>query len=251
MSEVGEFRTLFATAPGRVPKPPVRREPPGTTVRINEVPGLVYRSEFMSGDEEAAVIREIDGSEWIEELRRRVQHYGWRYDYRERTVRDSMRLGSLPEWAKPIAERLVRDGLQPEMPDQLIVNEYSESQGIAAHTDHDRFGEAIAMISFLEDWEMVFRKPEDKTRKHPVLLERRSVAVMTGEARYGWTHEIPRRKSEPAKRGSSRKGRRLRGRRLSLTFRRVLPNRDRRSGDASSSRRAERAARPAGRVSTA
>lgn len=107
MSEVGEFRTLLATAPGRVPKPPVRCEPPGTTVRINEVPGLVYRSEFMGGDEEAAGIREIDGSEWIEELRRRVQHYGWRYDYRERTVRDSMRLGSLPEWAKPIAERLV------------------------------------------------------------------------------------------------------------------------------------------------
>ena len=251
MLDVGEFRKLLATAPGRVPKPPVHRELPGTTVRINEVPGLVYRSEFMSGDEEAAIVREIERSEWIEELRRRVQHYGWRYDYRERTVRDSMRLGSLPGWAKPIAERLVRDGLLPEMPDQLIVNEYLENQGIAAHTDHNRFGEAIAMISLLEDWEMVFRKPEDKTRKHPVLLERRSVAVMAGEARYAWTHEIPKRKSEPAMRGSSRKSRRLRGRRLSLTFRKVLPNRDLRPGDEPPSRRAERAARPASQVSTA
>lgn len=249
--DVEEFRKLLATAPGRVPRPPVRPGSPSTTVRIHEVPGLVYRPEFMSGDEEAVVVREIERSEWMEELQRRVQHYGWRYDYRERTVRDSMRLGSLPGWAKPIAERLVRDGLLPEMPDQLIVNEYRGNQGIAAHTDHDRFDDGIAMISLLEDWQMVFRRPEDKTRKHPVLLERRSVAVMTGEARYAWTHEIPKRKSEPAKRGSTRKGRRLRGRRLSLTFRKVLPNRNRRFGGASPSRGTEPAARPAGGVSTA
>lgn len=186
----------------------------------------MYRSEFLGGDEEAAVVREIERSGWIEELQRRVQHYGWRYDYRERAVRDSMRLGSLPGWAKSIAERLVRDGLLPEMPDQLIVNEYLGNQGISAHTDHDRFGEEIAMISLLESWEMVFRRPEDRTRKHPVLLERRSAAVMAGEARYAWTHEIPKRKSEPAERGSSRRARRPRGRRLSLTFRRVLPNRE-------------------------
>ena len=45
-------------------------------------------------------------------------------------------------------------------------------------------------------------------------LDRRSAAILTGDARYRWTHEIPKRKNEP--------GRVARGRRLSLTFRKVL-----------------------------
>ena len=60
---------------------------------------------------------------------------------------------------------------------------------------------------------MVFREKNAK-RKVNQVLDRRSVAIMNGDARYRWTHEIPNRKTEP--------GRVKRGRRISLTFRKVI-----------------------------
>jgi alkylated DNA repair dioxygenase AlkB len=51
----------------------------------------------------------------------------------------------------------------------------------------------------------------------PVLLEPRSLVVLKGEARYGWMHGIPARKSDDVE------GRTLkRSRRVSLTFRKVI-----------------------------
>lgn len=218
-----EFRHLIATAPGRVPAPlGLPKSPAG--LRQLGIPGLEYLPEFLDESEESGIIEEIDRGEWKTDLARRVQHYGWTYDYQRRAVADSMRLGDLPTWAATIAGRLVRAGILEERPDQVIVNEYIEDQGIAGHIDHASFADGIAMISLLESWEMVFRRPKEPKDKRAFVLERRSVAVMTGEARYEWTHEIPKRKSEPAAgQGGGRRGRIRRGRRLSLTFRKVLP----------------------------
>ena len=157
----------------------------------------------------------IDSCDWeTASLRRRVQHYGWRYSYRARKVDTSMRLGQLPEWAGQISDRLVAEGLLNVLPDQVIVNEYRENQGITKHIDHKQhFADGIVMVSLLEPWEMIFRGPDGKSKVRKV-LEPRSVAAMHGDARYTWTHEIPRRMNEP---GWGR-----RGRRISLTFRKVL-----------------------------
>jgi alkylated DNA repair dioxygenase AlkB len=88
-----------------------------------------------------------------------VQHYGWRYDYRERRVTEEMRLGPLPDWLLPAAEAV---GDLPEFdrrPDQVIVNEYLPGQGISAHVDCEPcFGPAIASLSLGGEVEMVFRK---------------------------------------------------------------------------------------------
>lgn len=215
------FRHHIATAPGKIPAPVGLRESPAELRRLG-IPGLAYLPEFLNESEESRIVEEIDRSEWSRDLTRRVQHYGWAYDYRRRAVADSMRLGELPTWAATIAGRLVSAGVLPEIPDQVIVNEYVGKQGIAGHTDHDSFAEGIAMISLLESWEMVFRERIERRNKRAFMLERRSVAVMTGEARYDWMHEIPRRKWERRSPGSGA-AKTLRGRRLSLTFRKVLP----------------------------
>ncbi len=104
------------------------------------------------------------------------------------------------------------------VPEQVIVNEYLPGQGIAMHTDHRGFGLTVCTISLGDDWEMDFSENWDE--KRPALLHRRSLVLLTGEARSVWQHGIAPRKSEPAK-----GGRRNRRRRLSLTFRTVL-NRD-------------------------
>lgn len=134
-----------------------------------------------------------------------------------------MRLGVLPKWAAVIARRLVDRGLVPQMADQLIVNEDVGKQGISAHVDSEpSFADGIAMVSLCESWEMVFREKRG-TRKYACLLERGSVAVMAGDARYRWTHEIPSRKNEPNRSEEPGAPKRIpRNRRISLTLRKVV-----------------------------
>lgn len=223
------FRHHVVVAAGRLPAPPMASVA-GTAVRQLDIPGLTYVPNFLTEAEEEDIVAEIDRNEWIEDLKRRVQHYGWRYDYKARRVDSSMDLGSFPGWAERIARRLVQRNLVSQLPDQLIVNEYRRDQGIARHVDaKSSFADGIAMISLLESWEMVFRNQGGRGKRKEILrLERRSATIMAKEARYQWSHEIPKRKTEPAvsSPGNEKKrGRVKRERRLSLTFRKVLSER--------------------------
>ena len=208
------FRHLVAVETGPVAEPPASRVA-DLCLKSPDIPGLTYVRKFLSKSEEKRVVRQIDRSRWQQEgLKRRVQHYGWRYDYRTRNINATARLGSLPDWAASIARRLVSEKLLEHLPDQVIVNEYINEQGIARHVDRvPLFADGIVMISLLESWEMVFRKRSSKD-KVSQKLERRSAAILRGDARYKWTHEIPRRKYEP--------GGLKRQRRISLTFRKVV-----------------------------
>ncbi|MCY4610634.1 MAG: alpha-ketoglutarate-dependent dioxygenase AlkB [Gammaproteobacteria bacterium] len=207
-----EFRRELVRRAGEVSDPPKRSLPQPVDM---DIPGLIYCPHFISRDEELELIERIDRGAWSKSLARRVQQYGWRYDYRQRKLDAAMRLGELPDWGASLARRLVDEGLIDAPPDQMIVNEYLGDQGITKHIDHPSFAEQVATISLLETWGMVFRLRDRKIEKP---LEHGSVAVLTGEARYEWTHEIPKRKSEPGGEGRKRV---KRGRRVSLTFRKT------------------------------
>lgn len=237
--DADEFRRRLATEAGVVPDPPegFRRWPATEVVAAPgladasafglaiEPRGLIYRPDFITEEEETRWVGLIDGAEWNTELKRRVQHYGWRYDYGKRRIDEDMRLGELPEWAQELGRRLVNEGLMKDRPDQLIVNEYEGEQGIAAHVDkEDIFAERIATVSLIETWGMVFRRRDSKEKVEKA-LERLSVAVLTGDARYKWTHEIPKRKNEWREDRSGKRRRVKRGRRISLTFRTTRPRR--------------------------
>lgn len=101
----------------------------------------------------------------------------------------------------------------PYKADQVIVNEYLKNQGISKHIDCvPCFKDGIASLSLLEGWEIIFSNAR-KEEKYALELYPRSLLILTGEARYQWTHEIPKRASEP--------NGRVRGRRVSITFRAV------------------------------
>jgi alkylated DNA repair dioxygenase AlkB len=184
---------------------------------VARVPGLVYVPDFVSVEEETGLLAAIDAAPWRADLKRRVQHYGYRYDYKSRTVDRSMYLGELPAWASALDARLQERGLVPRPSDQVIVNEYEPGQGISAHVDCEPcFDGVIVTISLGSACVMNFAHREEGTVV-PVLLEARSVAIMTGESRSAWTHCIPGRKSDTFE------GRTFqRARRLSLTFRKVI-----------------------------
>jgi alkylated DNA repair dioxygenase AlkB len=184
---------------------------------IATVKGLSYLPDFITPEQHEVLVQRIDSHPWLTELRRRVQHYGYKYDYKARAVDVSMRLGPLPDWALEIIRQARSRGLTDEEPDQVIVNEYEPGQGIAGHIDcQPCFTGTILSLSLLSPCVMSFKHKQTR-QVVPVLLEPRSLVVMQGEARYDWTHGIAARKTDLDG------GRRIvRARRLSLTIRKVI-----------------------------
>jgi len=181
------------------------------------VPGLKYIAGYVVTSDEAALLARLDAEPWRGDLKRRVQHYGYRYDYTNRTVDPSMYLGPLPAWAQTLANRLVADGHMHAPPDQLIVNEYEPGQGINAHVDCvPCFGPVVCSVTLGSQCVMELSRV-DGGEAEPLLLERGSLLVLAEDARYEWRHGIPGRKTDTVG------GQVLaRGRRVSLTFRTVI-----------------------------
>ena len=175
--------------------------------------GLQYIPDFLSQEEQDAILSEVDSRSWLNDLKRRVQHYGYKYDYTLRQIDHSLYVGELPTFAIEIAERMLDNSIIKQMPDQLIVNEYLPGQGINAHIDCvPCFTDQIITISLGWAYEMEFTNILTK-EKYKLLLETGSVASMVDEARYSWTHQIRARQKD---------GETLRKRRVSLTFRNVI-----------------------------
>ena len=193
--------------------------PESDTAAVPDIPGLKYLPQFLAIDEQTAAVRHIDQHPWRSDLERRVQHYGWRYDYLARTVDQDMRIGPLPAWLQAIAQRLYDEtGLFDRVPDQAIVNEYFPGQGIAMHADRQCFGATVATVSLGDAWRMDLRPAGGKAdTRVDILLEQGSALLMTEDARWRWFHGIAKRLKERTD-GVSR----MRKRRLSLTFRTVL-----------------------------
>lgn len=184
-----------------------------------KIPGLIYIPEYISKIQEEELIKKIDKQEWLSDLKRRVQHYGYKYDYKARNISKDLKIGDIPDWLSGYAESLFTNKYFPKIPDQVIINEYEPGQGISPHIDCvPCFEETIASLSLLSPCVMEFTN-QNSGEKIPILLEPRSLIVLKGDARYKWQHSIPARKTDNID-GSAKK----RGRRVSLTFRNVIIN---------------------------
>ena len=176
--------------------------------------GLTYLENYILEDEVDRLVQEIDTAPWRTDLKRRVQHYGYRYDYKARQARREDYLGPLPELFQQMAEQLTSEGHFQAVPDQVIVNEYQPGQGISAHIDcQPCFGETIASVSLLSACVMRFAS-QTSSQQMELHLQPASLLVLKDEARHMWTHAIPSRKTDIFD------GQRyIRSRRISLTFR--------------------------------
>lgn len=179
--------------------------------------GLLYIPNYIDASAEQELVDTIDAQPWITELKRRVQHYGWRYDYKARSVTNDLRIGALPEWLQTYASGLQQTGYFPEPPDQVIINEYQPGQGISAHIDCvPCFADTIASLSLGSHCVMDFT--HSKTgKKSSLLLEPRSLLLLSGDARYIWQHAIAARKTDRYNGQIIQ-----RTQRTSLTFRKVI-----------------------------
>lgn len=178
---------------------------------MRQIEGLTYVQDFVSHQEETALLAHLDGVPWSTEMQRRVYSFGSRYG----PTGERLPRGPLPDWVQEIAERLHDQGLFHPLPDRALANEYLPGQGISPHVDYKSdFGDTVASLSLGSDVVMDFARGGAKLS---VWLARRSVVVMHGVARYKWTHAIARRKSDRVGPFTV-----PRGRRVSLTFRASL-----------------------------
>jgi len=186
---------------------------------LSKIKGLLYIPEYITKEEHASFWQAVNAENWLGDLKRRVQHYGYKYDYKARFIDYTMKIGDLPEWVMPLAKKLHKEEYMPVIPDQLIVNEYNQGQGIASHVDCEPcFGDTIISLSLGSTCVMDFINKETK-EKVEVLLEPRSLVVLKDDARYLWTHGITGKKAD-----NFRGVKHERKTRISLTFRNVRLN---------------------------
>lgn len=175
--------------------------------RVPDIPGLAYLPHYITPAEESALVAAIDAESWDVSWERRRQPYGASYG------KDTGERRAIPDWGQAIAERMLRERISERPFDQMLVNEYLPGQGIAMHRDYEPFDRTVVSLSLLSPVVMDFRHANDG-RRESMLLEPRSLLVLSDEARYEWEHGIARRKSD------RRQGDRMpRSRRLSVTFR--------------------------------
>jgi alkylated DNA repair dioxygenase AlkB len=176
------------------------------------IDGLHYHANYITEEDEIDLLQKIDAQKWDTSLKRRVQHYGRRYDYNSGSIAEEL---ETPIFVSQIAGVLVYEEHFDDVPNQCIVNEYLPGQGISAHTDHTKqFGDTVASLSLGSACIMTFTRDDRST---DIWLERRSLVVLTGDARYLWKHSITGRKSD-VHNGEKM----MRDRRVSMTFRSVV-----------------------------
>ncbi|KAI4250140.1 MAG: hypothetical protein L6R40_000312 [Gallowayella cf. fulva] len=201
------------------------------------VPGLSVYDDFIDAMEEKKILSFLNDPtlcDWRTDLSRRTMHFGGTYCLMpQRTAGPAppkpavLQAPPMPQELCWLIQRMVDSDVYQEghRPQYCIVNEYTGSLGISAHTENFEFGEPVVGLSLLSSCPIRFHElvePFDgsvrsgkaaqaqKTgRVVDIQLPPRSLLVMKGPSRWSWQHEIVR----------SAKGRGPGWKRVSLTFR--------------------------------
>lgn len=184
-----------------------------------DIEGLTYIENFISAEEAALLVTEIDKQEWQTSLKRRVQQYGPVYDYTTKRLKHE--LFAKTDWLASTLQKINDLKLFSKEPEQVIINEYTRLQGISRHIDSPLFGPVVASLSLGEKAIMTFGQYGSPILKRKELGDN-SLLVLSGEARNNWWHCIPDyiptdKLKDPAENFIN-----IRERRVSITLRTVL-----------------------------
>jgi alkylated DNA repair dioxygenase AlkB len=157
--------------------------------------GFVFQPEFISPEEERALLEEIARLP-LEEAkykqytaRRRIAYFGFGYDF------TANRLGEAPPapaFLEPLRDQVAAwMGLAPETLEQALVTEYRPGTPLGWHRDAPDFGR-VAGVS-LGGWARMRLRGYPPAKDQPITLELapRSAYQMLGAARWQWQHSIP------------------------------------------------------------
>ena len=161
--------------------------------------GFLYYPEVLApaeGDQLTARVRGIAFSSVEmrgQVARRRTAHFGWVYGYESWQIVPGP---PLPDFLLPLRERVaplaqVEAGALAE----VLVTEYPAGAAIGWHRDAPQFGVVIG-VSLASSCRMRFQRGRGPAREtRAVVLDPRSVYILSGEARQHWQHSIPAMKA--------------------------------------------------------
>ncbi|GFE83920.1 2OG-Fe(II) oxygenase [Steroidobacter agaridevorans] len=161
-------------------------------------PGLSYREDFISVDEERQLLSEIQRLALKESqyrqytARRRTVNYGFSYDF---THLQSKPAPPIPEFLTPLRARAAQwADVRPENFVQALIAEYQPGTPLGWHRDVPDF-EVVVGISLAGTARLRFRpypwSPEKKSQVFALELAPRSAYILRDQARWGWQHHVP------------------------------------------------------------
>lgn len=181
---------------------------------IQSIPGLIYIPDFITDKEEELLLHEIQKIDsWISLNHRKVKHYGYSYEYANE---GSTKVEPFPDWINILFKRIQQNWPQFPGLNQLTINCYQPGDGIGPHSDSTALFGIDPIISVSLSSSIVMEFIKDKYKKS-VDVGRKSLLIMSEQARLDWKHGIRNRKMDYVN-GLLRK----RGTRISLTFRKVV-----------------------------
>jgi len=157
--------------------------------------GFRYQAELITPHEEAELVGQLErlpfrAFDFHGHLaNRQVISFGLRYDYDRREVVEA---AAIPGFLMPVREKVAAFARLPvDAFVQVLINEYQPGAGIGWHRDKPHF-EAVAGVSLLAPCRFRLRR-KNGTRwdRQTIIVEPRSVYLMTGPARNEWEHSIP------------------------------------------------------------
>jgi alkylated DNA repair dioxygenase AlkB len=158
-------------------------------------PGFLYQPNFLSETEEADLMRTIETLEFGTYdfrgyiAKRRVVAYGGGYD--SGTRRMAITAEVIPEFLRSIRDRAASvAGMAADDIVQAMVTEYSAGTPIGWHRDSPQF-DTIIGISLRSSCRLRLKPYQAEGKIISVLLEPRSIYVMSGAARWNFQHSIP------------------------------------------------------------
>ncbi len=171
---------------------PSRRLPAAT----ERPEGLLYRTDFLSREEERSLVSELETWEFSEvrmrgrAARRTVVHFGYRYGYESWDLVPTDPLPTNLEWLRDRAAALA--GIEAVDVAETLVTRYPPGAGIGWHRDAPLFGSRVVGVSLLSACPMRFQRRIGPERQVFTLeLDPCSAYVLTGAARWSWQHSIP------------------------------------------------------------
>ena len=157
--------------------------------------GLVYRTGFVSPDEERQLLEALDAMDFHtvtmrgQTARRVVRHFGLDYDYETFKVTPTDPLPPDLEWLRTRAADLV--GEEPDALAEILLTRYPPGAPIGWHRDSPAFDKVIG-VSLAAPSRMRFQRGKGVEREvAELLLEPRSVYILDGPSRTQWQHSIP------------------------------------------------------------
>ena len=159
-----------------------------------KIPGLSYRDDLISREEELRLIAGIDTTA-LEPFRfqgwlgkRLTSSFGWRYDF------EHARFGPtdpMPDWLLTARDKAAAfAGLDSANLAQALLIRYDPGAGIGWHRDRPVFDHVVGISLGVSAPLRFRRRKPDGFDRITVPLAPRSVYHLEGEARYQWEHSI-------------------------------------------------------------